>query len=156
MAMVEKNGQMAHTTRENTIKPRNTATVYSNGLMVPNLSASGRTIKCTERENSFGVMAVSTLGSIVTIRSLAKVSILGPMVESIGVASRVANSTVKEFTRNHLVNKCMVFGIKEKESRNSTRKKSMITTLRLSLNSQSLRLQPSTDKLTLRNRIEFN
>jgi len=94
----EKNGLMAHTFKENTLKGRNTEKEYSNGLMVPNTKDFGKTIRCMVTENLDGLMVVYIKGITQTIKKMVKEFTHGRTVECTMEDSIMENNTAKVFT----------------------------------------------------------
>ena len=88
--------------------------VFSSGRMEHNIMANGVIIKCTEKANSDGPTAESTMESTSMIRSMVREFTHGQMGVCIRVNSSMVNSMAKVFIDKIMVRKFTAFGKKER------------------------------------------
>jgi hypothetical protein len=92
----DTNSLTAPPTKVNLLIIKSKEKVNTPGLMEPSISGSGRTTKWTEKGNKSGTMAEFMKGSLKTIKSMGRVSLLSRIRVNTKENGRMESSTGKE------------------------------------------------------------
>ena len=74
---------------------------HISGMMVENIQANGKIIKCEELDNLHGLMVENMLVNILKIKNMEKVNLHGQMVDSIQECGKMKNSMVKVYLKTN-------------------------------------------------------